>query len=462
MADTTDLKAAFLKGQAQQARLHELIPGGGHTYSKGQDQFPEISPGLISRAEGAYCWDVDGNRFLDYGMGLRSVGLGHANPEVNEAVKQQLALGTNFTRPGIKELELAELVSEIVPSIEMVKFAKNGSDVTSAAVRLARAFTGKKYVAICKEHPFYSFNDWFIAATPCDNGIPKDISNLTLKFSYNDLTSLENLFAEYGDNIAGIILEPAKIESPCESTLPLSQPSNCANCECIQPNFLQAAKEIAHRHGAIMILDEMISGFRWALSGAQSLYNVEPDLTTFGKATANGYSVSILGGRREIMELGGIQHSDPRVFLLSGTHGAENTGLAAAIKNIEVYRRDDVVGHHWSYGKKFMEEINSISSELGICDQFEIGGFACSPVVVAKNSVGDVDPGFLTLFSQELIQKGVLMPWIAFSASHGDAELEYTLDACSHALRVYRDALNDGLEKYLVGSAVKPVWRRFN
>lgn len=433
----------FRKGKLLADRLSKLIPAGGHTYSKGKDQFPEHTPGLIARGKGAYCWDVDGNKLLDYGMGLRSVALGHANDEVNEAVIKQLELGTNFTRPGMIELEFAEKFIDIIPSIEMVKFAKNGSDVTSAAVRLARAYTGKKYIAVCSNHPFYSFNDWYIGSTLCNSGIPREIQELTISFEYNNIESVERLYKEYGNQIAGLILEPVKNDEP-------------------ENNFLQELRAITTKNNTVLIFDEMITGFRWHLNGAQTYFDVEPDLTTFGKATANGFSVAILGGKKEIMELGGLEHDKERVFLLSGTHGAEATGLSAAIKNLEIYQRDNVVSHHWEYGKKFQDGINAIAKKLEIAEYFKIGGFACSPTVECKNIEKNADLHFHTLFSQEMIKKGVLIPWIAFSQSHGNRELELTLNAAEEALRVYKNALETDVSNYLVGSPVKPVWRKYN
>lgn len=430
-----------------QKRLHELIPAGGHTYSKGDDQFPEIAPGLMVKAKGAYCWDADGNKFLDYGMGLRAVAVGHANDEINEAVCKQIALGTNYTRPSLIELELAETIVDLIPSVEMVKFAKNGSDVTSGAIRLARAYTGKKFIAVCAEHPFYSFNDWFIGSTACNSGIPDEISSLTLKFNYNNLQSVEDLFAKYSNQIAAFILEPAKAVEPAMFG---------------DKNFLQKLKELCDKNGSLLILDEMISGFRFDLKGAQHIYNVDPHLTTFGKATANGFSFAFLAGKKEIMELGGIYHDKPRVFLLSGTHGAESTGLIAAIKNIEIFKRDNVVKHHWDYGKKFKDGINAIAKQKGIDKNFAITGFDCSPVVEARNTEGAIDLSFLTLFSQEMIRGGVLIPWIAFSKSHSDEELKITLEAAENALTVYKVALENGVQKSLIGNAVKPVFRKFN
>lgn len=433
----------FDKGRELARKLHNLIPGGGHTYSKGDDQFPQMSPGLMVRGKGAYAWDADGNRFLDYGMGLRSVGLGYAHDEINQAVIKQMELGTNLTKPATIELELAQKLVDLIPCLEMVKFAKNGSDTTSAAIRLARAYTGKKYVAICKDHPFYSFNDWFIASTPCANGIPQEVKDLTLTFHYNDIESVEALFEKHPNEIAAFILEPMKTEEP-------------------RDDFLKKLRKITQKHGTLLIFDEMISGFRFHLQGAGSMTGVTPDLTTFGKGCANGYSVAFLGGRRDVMELGGIYHDKPRVFLLSGTHGSEATGLAAAIKNIEIYERDCVIDHHWNYGKRFKDGINDIAKDLGIDKSFAITGFDCSPNISCRNAAEEPDLRYHTLFSQEMIKGGVLMPWIAFSYSHQEKELEITLEAASKALEVYKKALEGDVSEFLVGEAIKPVWRKFN
>ncbi|MCB9025432.1 MAG: glutamate-1-semialdehyde 2,1-aminomutase [Bdellovibrionaceae bacterium] len=438
-----EIKVDFNLGKELQKRLRELVPAGSHTYSKGEDQFPLISPGLIRNAKGSYCWDVDGNKFLDFGMGLRSVGIGHADDEINEAIIKQLSLGTNFTRPSVLELEVAEKYVELIPSMEMVKFAKNGSDVTSAAVKLSRAYTGRKYIAICKSHPFFSVNDWFIGSTPCSNGVPREVQELTISFDYNDIESVKNLIENYPGKIAAFILEPLKDEEP-------------------KNNFLQELRSLSEKEGSVLIFDEMISGFRWNVKGAQEIIGIKPDLTTFGKATANGFSVSVLGGKKEIMELGGLDHQHERVFLLSQTHGAEGIGLAASLKNIEIYLRDKVCEHHWGFGKLFMDGINKLAEKYSIQDFFSIEGYACSPVIRAKNREKLLDLKFHTLFQQELIKKGVLMPWIAFCREHKEEELQITLDACDHALNIYSQAIEFGVDKFLIGDAIKPVWRKYN
>src|ERR1700688_4070491 len=249
----------FDKSKALQQRAHTLIPGGAHVYAKGDDQYPVLAPGFIERGQGCHVWDIDGNEFIEYGMGLRAVSLGHGYRPVADAAYRQMLLGTNFTRSSPIEIECAEMLAALIPSAEMVKFAKNGSDVTTAAVKLARAFTGRDMVAICADQPFFSADDWFVGSTPLSAGVPKAIRNLTVKFRYNDLASLEALFRLYPGQIACVILE-------AETTVPPAE------------GFLLGLQELVRDQGAVFVLDEMITGFRWHLGGAQTYYGLSPDL----------------------------------------------------------------------------------------------------------------------------------------------------------------------------------------
>jgi glutamate-1-semialdehyde 2,1-aminomutase len=434
---------SFEKSRKLSRRAHELIPAGAHTYSKADDQFPLNAPGFIERGEGCRVWDVDGNQFLDWGMGLRSVILGHGYPAVLDAVYAQIAKGTNFLRPSPVEVELAELVHELIPSAEMVKFAKNGSNVTSAAIRLARAYTGRDLIAFCREHPFFSFDDWFIGTTPANAGVPEVITNQSLAFHYNDIQSVENLFAKYPGRIAAVILEPVTIEEPAN-------------------DFLQQLRELAHKNGALLIFDEMITGFRWHLAGAQTYFNVIPDISTFGKAIGNGFSVALLAGKKEIMELGGIIHDKPKVFLLSTTHGSETHSLAASMATIKEMSEHDVVSHLWKTGKALQDGLNNLAAEMGISDYINCIGYPCSPGIVTRDREKQVSLAFRTLFIQEMIQHGVLIPYVATSFSHTQKEVDQTLEAATHALDVYARALEEGVDQYLIGPAVKPVFRKFN
>jgi glutamate-1-semialdehyde 2,1-aminomutase len=428
---------------AMRGRAHAAIPAGCHTYSKGDDQFPRLAPGFIVNGRGCEVLDVDGNAFLDWGMGLRSVILGHAYPRVVEAVIEQVRRGSNFTRPAPIEVEVAEQLIERIPCAEMVKFAKNGSDVTTAAVRLARAATGRDLVVFPREHPFYSFDDWFIGSTQVDAGVPRAVSDLSLTFRYNDLGSLQKLINAHPGQIAAVITEPATSEEP-------------------EPGFLEGLRELTGRNGIVLIFDEMITGLRWHENGAQAFYGVTPDLSTFGKAIGNGFSVSALVGRREIMELGGLHHDRPRVFLLSATHGGETHALVAARETIaEVGERG--VGHLCEIGTQLQNGLNEAAAAEGVEGIVRCCGRPSSPNLVFLDTAAATAAGLRTLFLQETIARGVLMPYLAPSFSHTPADVERTLEAAAAALRfVRRVAEGEPIERALVGPAARPVFRRFN
>ena len=441
-------------------RLHEVIPGGAHTYSRGDDQYPSNAPQILDHGKGAYVWDPYGNKFLDYGMGLRSVTLGYDHDRVSNAAIAEIRKGNNLTRASMTELMAAELMVSLFPWAEQVKFAKNGSTVTTAAVKLARAYTGRKFVAICAEHPFFTYDDWFIGTTFMDKGVPDENKELSLKFSYNNIDSLDLLFVKFPGQIACVIMEPATYVSPCKNEgSQITDKKGCAN----EMNFLREVSEACKKEGAVFILDEMITGFRWDLHGAMKMYGIEPDLATFGKGMANGFALAGLIGKKEIMELGGIRNEgEERVFLISTTHGSEMSAFGAFIETVRIYQELDVCGHLWNYGRKLMNGLNEIARGLGIEKHFAVQGFACSPYYFARDQKGNISAEFRTLWSQELIKNGVLMPWIALSNAHGDAELKLTLNAAEKALGVYKNALHDGVSKYLVGPAIKPVFRKYN
>jgi glutamate-1-semialdehyde 2,1-aminomutase len=446
-------------------RLNHVIPGGAHTYSRGDDQFPSNAPEILERGEGAYVWDPEGRKYLDYGMALRAVTLGYSYPSVNEAAIREITLGNNLTRASLTELKAAELITELIPSVEMVKFGKNGSNATTAAVKIARAYTGRRYVCIPRQHPFFSFDDWFIGTTALTRGIPAGSASSTLIFDYGDLASLEKLFAEYPGEIAAVMLEPATTLTPCPSTCTqeLTYERSCAGCPNRAANFLHQVQNLCRSHSALFILDEMITGFRWHLQGAQTYFGVTPDLTTFGKGMANGFSVAAVGGRREVMEVGTINTPGAeRTFLLSTTHGGEMSGLGAFIETVNVYRQREVCRHLWQYGKQLRDGLTQVARRHGVHDQFKIDGPAISLNYLTRDAVGEVSLGLRTLFSQEMIRHGVLMPWIAVSLAHGDVELDMTLNAADKALEVYKNALSDGVDKYLAGPAIKPVFRKYN
>ena len=429
--------------RALQQKSHTLIPGGCHTYAKGDDQYPEIAPAFIVKGKGCHVWDIDGNEFIEYGMGLRAVTLGHAYPLVVEAAYRQMLLGENFTRPSPLEIETAERLLSLIPGAEMVKFAKNGSDVTTAAVKLARASTGRDLVAVCAEHPFFSVDDWFIGSTAMATGIPQPIRNLTLKFHYNDLASVESLFEGHPGEIACVILEAETTEPPVN-------------------NFLHELQRLCKKNGTLLVFDEMITGFRWDNGGAQALYNIVPDLSAFGKGMGNGFSISALVGKKEIMELGGLYHDKERVFLLSTTHGAENHSLAAALETMRTYQQQSVVEHLYRQGNRLANGINRAIAENGLQDYFQVAGKPCNLIYITCDQDKKRSQAFRTLFLQETIKRGIIAPSLVVSFSHTDNDIDRTVEAIGESLNVYRKALAEGIEKYLVGRSVKPVFRPFN
>ncbi len=448
-----------------QERLLRAIPGGAHTYSRGFDQFPSNAPQILERGEGAYVWDPEGRRYLDYGMALRAVTLGYAYPSVAEAACREIMKGNNLPRASTTELEAAELIVDLIPSADMVKFAKNGSNVTTAAAKVARAYTGRRYICVPRQHPFFSFDDWFIGSTVLTRGIPNPNAQSALVFDYGNIASLRSLFDAHPGQIAGVMLEPATTLTPCDASCAhtLSYERPCTSCPGKGKNFLHAVQAMCRENGALFILDEMITGFRWHLQGAQTYFGVEPDLSTFGKGMANGFSVAALVGRREIMDVGSISEAGAeRTFLLSTTHGGEMSSLRAFIETVKVYKEQAVCEHHWHYGEKLRTGLLDVASECGVAGLFDMDGPPIYMNYVTRDASGTPSMEFRTLFAQEMARNGVLMSWIAVSLSHGETELQMTLEAARKALQIYARALNDGIGGYLEGPAVKPVFRKYN
>ena len=437
-------KFNFSKNNELAAKAKRLIPGGAHTYSKGDDQFPHNAPKIIDRGLGCNLYDVDGNKWLDLGMSLGTMVLGHAYPPVIEAAQKEFSRGCNFVRPSFLEAELAEIMNEIIPSAEMVKFGKNGSDAVTAAVKLARAYTNRDYVARCTADPFNAIHDWFIGSTVMNRGVPEAIRNLTLKFDYNDLGSVQKLFDQYPNQIACFLLEPISMVEPA-------------------PGFLQGLKDLCEKNGALLIFDEVVSGFRFHIGGAQAIAGVTPHLSAFGKAMANGFSLAALVGQREFMRLGGLEHDQERVFLLSTTHGGETHCLAAAKATISSIITEKAIDHFYSIGKYMQDGVRNIAKSVGAEQYISVAGYGCKPSFAIKNQNGEVTMEARTLFMQELCSHGVLMPYVVPSLAHTTETMNTTIAAIGEALKVVKQAsLENNFEKYLLGPAVKPVFRKFN
>lgn len=434
----------FSRSREFSRSINDVIPGGGHTYSKGDDQFPFNAPATITHGKGARVWDLDGNEYIDCSMGLTSVSIGHGYEPVAKAVANAAYQGTNFQRPAAIELEAARKFLDTVRSGDMVKFAKNGSTVTTAAVKLARAYTGRNRVAIAKEHPFFSYDDWFIASTECDTGIPVQAKTLTAGFSYDDLSSVEALFASKNHDIACLIMEPVKFTPPKEG-------------------FLEGVRELCSEHGVVFILDEMISGFKWGLGGAQEYLDIKPDLATWGKGIANGFSACALTGRAEIMELGGIRRTGAdKVFLISTTHGAETTGLAAMIATIDAFKQHSMIKSNWKRGTALKERLGEVIARHQLTPFLELAGYPCLFALICRNHAGESDDALRTLVMQEMIARGILFQGLFYPTwSHQEKELDHMVQAFDESCAIYRGAVDAGsCDEFLVGPAVKPVFRK--
>jgi glutamate-1-semialdehyde 2,1-aminomutase len=445
--------------------VHSKIPGASHTYSKGDDQFPVTGPRTIASGNGYRLWDDKGREFIDWTMGLASVSLGHAYPEVVEAAQAWLARGSNFARPTRLEEDLADEFLAIVPCADMVKFGKHGSDGTSSAVRLARAFTGRSHVLACSSNPFYSVNDWWIGTTLASAGIPDGVKELTHTFPFGDLSALDALLDRYANDLACLIVEPA-------ATTPTELQGICARCAepgaakretCSQEEFWRQVQSRARAAGVLFVLDENKTGFRMDLPGAETFYKLQPDMVCFGKAMANGFSVSALAGRADVLDQGGILQTErERVFLLSATHGGETHALAAALATIRIMRREPVVATLWKIGAALTTAFNARSRREGLGERIFLDGYGCFPTLHC-NTNGATDAVLRTLFLQEMAARGVIFNFLAPAYVHDDVAVDATMKAAGAALTACAEAIErDDVESRLLGPVLRPVFRRRN
>jgi glutamate-1-semialdehyde 2,1-aminomutase len=444
--------------------LHEKIPGGAHTYSKGDDQFPATAPRTIARGKGYTLWDESGRQFVDWTMGLAAVSLGHAEDETAAAAAEWLARGANFARPTVLEEQLADEVRRLSPCAEMVKFGKHGSDATSAAVRLARAFTRRDHIVACSSNPFYSVHDWWIGTTEANAGIPSAVKGLTHLFPYGDLQALDALLERLDGEVACVFVEPAATVAPhlqCRCERCVTRKGDLARCS--QAAFWRAVAGRAKAAGALFILDENKTGFRMDLPGAETFYGLQPDMVCYGKAIANGFSVSALAGRAAVLDQGGILQTErDRVFLLSATHGGETHPLAVALKTIEIMRRAKVPEHMWAIGARLAQAFNEVAKQAGAGHIFALEGYPCFPSLTVAESAGNPE-ALRTLLLQEMARHGVLFNFVVPALAHDERAIELTVAAAKKALATCAQALDKGdAEKRLEGPVLRPVFRRRN
>jgi glutamate-1-semialdehyde 2,1-aminomutase/spore coat polysaccharide biosynthesis protein SpsF len=416
-------------------RARQLIPSCTQTFSKGPTQFVQgIAPVFLARGKGSHVWDLDGNEYIDYPMALGPIILGHNYPAVTDAVMRQITDGTTFSLPHPLEVELAETLVKIIPCAEMVRFAKNGSDATSGAVRVARAYTGREIIACCGYH---GWQDWYIGTTTRNRGVPKAVRELTIPFEYNSVDSLKRVFDEHDGQVASVIMEPVGLLEP-------------------RDGFLERVQELAHREGALLIFDEIVTGFRLAMAGAQEYFGVTPDLACFGKAMANGYPISAVVGRRDIMKL------CDEVFF-SFTFGGEALSLAAAVATINEMREKNVIGHLWEQGQKLKDGYNVLARQFGAERYTECIGFPPRTVITFKDETGAESLVLKSLFQQECLKRGVLFSAAGHNIcySHSNADIERTLHVYRTAMEIVTEAIKSGDPlQSLEGQPVQPVFRR--
>lgn len=435
----------FEKSTAYSREVHKYIPGGAHTYSKGDDQFPQLAPAAFARGKGGRVWDLDGNEYIDGGLALGAVSLGHAYEPVLEAVRRQLELGSAFTRPAAIELDFARDLSKAIPGAERVKFAKNGSAVTTAAIKLARAYTGRDLVAFPGNQPFFSYDDWFVGRTRCNSGVPEVVQSLSLHYDSTRPETLQALFDENPGQIACVITEP-------EDVIP--QP----------PEVIMEVERITHSGGALFILDEMVTGYRAGLPGVGAALGIQSDLSTWGKSIGNGFSICALTGRAEIMDLGGIlQEEAPRVFLISTTHGGEAHALAAGQAVLREYQQHDVIGHQRRTVKAVTDGFCAATKASGLEEYIEVHSSGWRVICLCKDRNGEMSSDLRTLLIQEMIGRGVLFTGYFLPCfMHTEEDVEQIVTAFEQTCRIYQQGLEAGVDGLLVGNAARPVFRRYN
>lgn len=415
-------------------RAEKIIPAGTQTFSKGPTQFVQgVAPIYLQSGRGSHVFDVDGNEYIDYVMALGPITLGYAYPSVNEAIIKQLEQGITFSLMHPLEVELSELLVEVIPCAEMVRFGKNGSDVTTAAVRVTRAYTGREKIACCGYH---GWQDWYIGTTPMNRGVPKSTRELTLPFEFNNIGSLEKIFTENPGEIAAVIIEPVTLKIP-------------------ENNFLRDVKALTHFNGAVLVFDEIVSGFRIALGGAQEYFSVIPDLATFGKGMANGMPLSAVVGKREIMK-------EFEETFFSFTFGGEALSLAAAVATVTEIRERNSIAHFVKQGSKLKEGYNQLTQSLCLTEYTQSIGLPAYSGVTFKDAAGKDSLELKSLFQQEMIKKGILTLGVnLLCLSHSDDDIDKTLAAYETALRKIKKAMDEGnIVKYLEGKQIRPVLRK--
>jgi len=423
----------FTKSNKLYQRSLLSIPLGSQTFSKSAMNFPQgVSPLFFEKGKGAYVWDYDGNKYIDFLLGLLPISLGYQDKDIDNAIIKQLSNGIVFSLPSYLEIELSELLIKTIPSAEKVRFGKNGSDVTSAAIRLARAYTKRNKVAICGYH---GWHDWYIGTTQRNLGVPQSVSDLSDVFKYNDIDSLKNLFKQNPSGYAAVIIEPLGLEKHKEG-------------------FLESVKELCNKHGTLLIFDEIISGFRANIGGAQKLLGITPDLSTFGKSMANGMPISALVGKSEIMD----KISD---IFFSGTFSGETLSIVSAIATIKKLKKHNAPSIFNTTGLYLKNNLNSLVHDLGIEKIINFDGPDWWPRLSIKNSNYNSQIEVNTFVRQELISRGLFMGGtFNFSLANCDSKIiDNTIAIYTETLEFISKKLSkQNISPLIKGDLIQPIF----
>ena len=421
----------YKKSEQLLDRALKSIPLASQTFSKSLTQYPRgVSPFFIEKGKGARVWDVDGNEYIDFVNSLAAVTLGYCDENIDNAVQQQMKNGVIFSLPHTLEMEVAEKLIEIIPCAEKVRFAKNGTDATSASIRIARAYTGREHIAVCGYH---GWQDWYIGSTTRDLGVPQGVKELTHKFEYNDIESLEKVFKE--QELSCVIMEPMNVEYP-------------------KDNFLEKVKELVHKNNALLIFDETITGFRYSLGGAQELFGVVPDLATFGKGMANGYPLSAVVGSNKVMQ-------KVEDIFFSGTFGGETLSLAAVNAVIKKYESQNVPKYLEEIGTYLLKQLNQLINSENLGDIFWTSGHPTWIFLHIKEQKEYFSFEIKTFFLQEMFKRGILT-----LGSH-NLSFSHTKEDIDRLLKVYAEVLpmikhhisNKDLLENIQGEILKPLFK---
>ena len=426
-------KKQFSQSNLWLERAEKTIPLGSQTFSKSRIAYPKnVSPLFIKRGQGCQVWDADDNQYTDFVSGLLSVSLGYCNKTVDDAVIEQIKSGVTFSLPHPLEMIVAEKLVSLIPCADMVRFGKNGSDATSAAIRLARAYTGKEHVAVCGYH---GWQDWYIGSTSRDLGVPEATKALTHTFSYNDIDSLEQVFTNNKNKLAAVILEPMNTQFP-------------------QNNFLQQVKDLCQQHGAVLIFDETITGFRFNMGGAQQLFGVTPDLATFGKGMANGYPISAVVGRKDIMCL----MTD---IFFSGTFAGETLSLAATQATLNFMLENNVVEHLNTMGEQLKTGLAGIINDMKAQEWLSVSGHAVWSFlnIGAHGTYSAIE--LKSLFLQEMAQRGFLLGGgHNLNYAHKSSDIDALLTAYQAVLPLLAETIrNEDFSLKFKGELLEPVFK---